>query len=54
MVAAPDFTIDLEATVARQLKSQRVGNLLGQDLRIWTGTATLAFPFWDLTTTAQA
>ena len=29
MVAAPDFTVELEAKVAQQLKSQRVGYLLG-------------------------
>jgi hypothetical protein len=29
MVAASDFTTELEAKVAQQLKSQRVGYLLG-------------------------
>ena len=49
MVAASDFTTDLEAKVAQQLKSQRVGYLLGAGSSYLNRTGyPLAFELWDL------
>ena len=49
MVAASDFTKDLEAKVAQQLKSQRVGFLLGAGSSFLNGNGyPLAFELWDL------
>lgn len=49
MVAAPDFMTELEAKVAQQLKSQRVGYLLGAGSSYLNGNGyPLAFQLWDL------
>lgn len=49
MVAASDFTTELEAKVAQQLKSQRVGYLLGAGSSYLDGNGyPLAFQHWDL------
>lgn len=49
MVAASDFTTELEAKVAQQLKSQRVGYLLGAGSSYLNGNGyPLAFELWDL------
>jgi hypothetical protein len=49
MVAASDFTTELEAKVAQQLKSQRVGYLLGAGSSYLNGNGyPLAFQLWDL------
>ena len=49
MVAASDFTTELEAKVAQQLKSQRVGYLLGAGSSYLDGNGyPLAFQLWDL------
>ena len=49
MVTASDFTTELEAKVAQQLKSQRVGYLLGAGSSHLNGNGyPLAFQLWDL------
>ncbi len=49
MVSASDFTKDLEAKVAQQLRSQRVGYLLGAGSSYLNGNGyPLAFQLWDL------
>lgn len=49
MVTAPDFTAELEAKVAQQLKSQRVGYLLGAGSSCLNGTGyPLALQLWEL------
>ena len=49
MVAAFGFTTELEAKVAQQLKSQRVGYLLGAGSSYLNGNGyPLAFQLWDL------
>jgi len=49
MVAASDFTTELEVTVAQQLKAQRVGYLLGAGSSHLDGYGyPLAFELWDL------
>lgn len=49
MVAAPDFMTELEAKVAQQLTSQRVGYLLGAGSSYLNGNGyPLAFQLWDL------
>jgi hypothetical protein len=49
MVAASDFTTELEAKVAQQLKSQRVGYLLGAGSSHLNGNGyPFAFQLWDL------
>ncbi len=49
MVATPDFTAELEAKVAQQLKSQRIGYLLGAGSSYLGGNGyPLAFELWDL------
>ena len=49
MVAASDFTTELEAKVAQQLRSQRVGYLLGAGSSYLDGNGyPLAFQLWDL------
>ncbi len=49
MTATPDFTAELEAKVVQQLKSQRVGYLLGAGSSYLNGTGyPLAFQLWDL------
>lgn len=49
MVAASNFTTELEAKVAQQLKSQRVGYLLGAGSSYLDGNGyPLAFQLWDL------
>jgi len=49
MVAASDFTTELEAKVAQQLKSQRVGYLLGAGSSYLNGNGyPFAFELWDL------
>lgn len=49
MVAASEFTTKLEAKVAQQLKSQRVGYLLGAGSSHLNGKGyPLAFQLWDL------
>lgn len=49
MAAAFDFTTELEAKVAQQLKSQRVGYLLGAGSSYLDGSGyPLAFQLWDL------
>jgi hypothetical protein len=49
MVAATDFTTELEAKVAQQLKSQRVGYLLGAGSSYLNGSGyPFAFEIWDL------
>ena len=46
---ASDFTTELEAKVAQQLKSQRVGYLLGAGSSYLNGTGyPLSFQLWDL------
>jgi len=48
MAAASDFTTELEAKVAQQLKSQRVGYLLGAGSSYLNGNGyPLAFELWD-------
>lgn len=49
MTAVTSFTADLEAKVAEQLKSQRVGYLLGAGSSYLNGNGyPLAFELWDL------
>ena len=49
MVTASDFTTELEAKVTQQLKSQRVGYLLGAGSSYLNGNGyPLAFQLWDL------
>jgi len=49
MVSGSDFTAELEAKVAQQLKSQRVGYLLGAGSSYLDGNGyPLAFQQWDL------
>jgi hypothetical protein len=49
MVAGSDFTIELEAMITRQLKSQRVGYLLGAGSSYLDKIGyPLAFQLWDL------
>lgn len=49
MVAASDFTTELEAKVTQQLKSQRVGYLLGAGSSYLNGNGyPFAFELWDL------
>jgi len=49
MVTAPDFTTELEIKVAQQLKSRRVGYLLGAGSSYLNGNGyPLAFELWDL------
>lgn len=49
MTTASDFTTELEAKVAQQLKSQRVGYLLGAGSSYLNGTGyPLASELWDL------
>ena len=49
MIAASDFTNELETKVAQQLKSQRVGFLLGAGSSYLKGNGyPLAFELWDL------
>ena len=49
MVPASDFTTELEAKVMQQLKSQRVGYLLGAGSSYLNGNGyPLAFQLWDL------
>lgn len=49
MVTASDFTTELEAKVAQQLKLQRVGYLLGAGSSYLDGNGyPLAFQLWDL------
>lgn len=49
MVAASNFTTELETKVAQQLKSQRVGYLLGAGSSYLNGAGyPLAFQLWDL------
>lgn len=49
MTTASDFTTELETKVAQQLKSQRVGYLLGAGSSYLNGTGyPLAFELWDL------
>jgi hypothetical protein len=49
MAAASDFTVELEAKVAQQLKSRRVGYLLGAGSSYFNGNGyPLAFQLWDL------
>ena len=49
MTTAPDFTTELEATVAEQLKAQRVGYLLGAGSSHLNNTGyPLGFQLWDL------
>ncbi|MEP7181169.1 MAG: SIR2 family protein [Betaproteobacteria bacterium] len=49
MTTAADFTTELEAKVAQQLKSQRVGYLLGAGSSYLNGAGyPLAFELWDL------
>jgi hypothetical protein len=49
MITASDFTGELETKVAQQLKSQRVGYLLGAGSSYLNGTGyPLAFELWDL------
>lgn len=49
MTTASDFTNELEAKVSQQLKSQRVGYLLGAGSSYLKGTGyPLAFELWDL------
>jgi hypothetical protein len=48
MTTASDFTTEIEAKVAQQLKSQRVGYLLGAGSSYLNGTGyPLAFELWD-------
>jgi len=48
MAAASDFTTELEAKVAQQLKSQRVGYLLGAGSSYLDGNGyPLADQLWD-------
>ncbi len=49
MVTASDFTTELETKVAQQLRSQRVGYLLGAGSSYLNGAGyPLAFELWDL------
>ncbi len=49
MVTAPNFTSELEAKVAQQLKSQRVGYLLGAGSSYLNGNGyPLTFELWGL------
>lgn len=49
MSVASDFTVELEAKVVQQLKSQRVGYLLGAGSSYLNGAGyPLAFQLWDL------
>ena len=49
MTTAPDFTTELEAKVAEQLKAQRVGYLLGAGSSHLNNTGyPLGFQLWDL------
>lgn len=49
MAAASDFATELEAKVAQQLKSQRVGYLLGAGSSYLSGNGyPLAFELWDV------
>lgn len=49
MTTAPDFTAELETKVAQQLKSQRVGYLLGAGSSYLSGTGyPLAVDLWEL------
>ncbi len=49
MITASDFTTDLEAKVAQQLRSQRVGYLLGAGSSYLNGDGyPLALELWDL------
>ena len=49
MAAASDFATELEAKVAQQLRSQRVGYLLGAGSSYLNGSGyPLAFELWDL------
>ena len=49
MTAAPDFTSELQAKVAEQLKAQRVGYLLGAGSSYLDSAGyPLAFELWDL------
>ena len=49
MVAVSDFTTELEAKVAQQLKSQRIGYLLGAGSSYLNGNGyPLAFQLWSL------